>query len=319
MARLSAILTLIATLVAGSVAHADKGTALATGGAPARADVDSIAQVWQTWNNCGPASVVMALSTIGVDASQEEARLALRGEDIRRGMPSRNVDPWLRSKYGLRAIARTNGTQDQLKRFVASGIPVVVTQWLEDPPSRIAHYRIVRGYDDARGVFYVNDPVRGPNLALSYDWFEENWKVFAYRYLVVYRTADEARVKNLVGEDWDEATMRERLYERAGASALAQGRQSAWFGYGEAAYQYGKFAEAVGAFERGLALGPATGVFTLRVSYPMSLRLIGREAGAGAAFSRFASLGTAPVATPNTADPIALALFASRHPVLRAE
>src|SRR5258708_31613766 len=46
---------------------------------PARADVGPMRHLWQSLNNCGPASVVMALSTFGIEADQEEARLALPG------------------------------------------------------------------------------------------------------------------------------------------------------------------------------------------------------------------------------------------------
>src|SRR3989442_15587316 len=123
-------------------ARADEGTALALREPEARGDVGAMGHVFQTWNNCGPASVVMALSNFGIDASQEEARLALRGPDIRRGMPAQNVDPWMRSRFGLRAVARTDGTADQLKRFVANGFPVLVTQRLDDVSPRIAHYRV---------------------------------------------------------------------------------------------------------------------------------------------------------------------------------
>ncbi len=312
------LLALVMTFTAAPIARADDTSVVALREPAARADVGPMTHVWQTWNNCGPASVVMALSAIGIDASQEEARLVLRGEDIRRGMPAQNVDPWLRARFGRRAVARTNGTADQVKRFIANGFPVVVTQWLEDA-SRLAHYRVVRGYDDGRAVFYVNDPMRGANAALSYDWFVENWKPFSYRYLILYRPEDEARVKALVGGDWDEIAMRERLYLRAGADASRQGTAASWLAQGEAAYQYGRFAEAVAAFERALTLGSGTGVFTLRVSYPMSLRLVHRDADADAAFAAFASLASSPVRAPDAADPIALAIFASRFERLIAE
>ncbi len=319
MRRAAPLLVLVVALASAPIAHGDESSTVALREPGARAELATMDHVWQTWNNCGPASVVMALSTLGLDVPQEEARLALRGEDIRRGMPAQNVDPWLRARSGLRAVARTNGTQDQVKRFIANGFPMIVTQWLDDPPSRIAHYRVVRGYDDARAVFYVNDPMRGANVALTYEWFVENWKPFGYRYLVVYRPEDEARVKALVGGDWDETLMRERLYLRARADVLRDGSATTWLSYGEAAYQHGKFAEAVTAFERGLASGQTSGVFTLRVSYPMALRLVYRAADAEIAFAKFSSLASSPVRAPDSADPIALALFASRFERLIAE
>lgn len=313
------LLVLVVALAApAQVARADDTSTLGLREAPARAELGAMSHVWQTWNNCGPASIVMALSSFGYDVSQEEARLALRGPDVRRGMPAQNVDPWLRARLGLRAIARTDGTVDQVKRLVANGFPVVVTQWLEDG-DRIAHYRVVRGYSDADRVFFVNDPMRGANVALTYDWFAANWRDFSYRYLVVYRPEDEAKVKALVGADWDEVAMRERLYLRTQVDAERLGTAGAWLAYGEAAYQYGKFAEAVAAFEHGLSLGSPTGIFTLRVSYPMSLRLEHRLGESDAASAKFASLTSATVHAPESADAIGLALFASRVPRLVAE
>lgn len=315
------MLALLLTAALPAAALAEGGdSVVAVREAGAAAAVGAMSHVWQTWNNCGPASVVMALSTLGVQASQEEARLALRGPDIRRGMPSGNVDPWLRARFGLRSVVRTNGTTDQVKTFVANGFPVLVTQWLDDSATRIAHYRVVRAYDDAKAVFYVNDPMRGAGVALGYDWFVDNWKSFSYRYMVLYQPEDEAVVKKIVGGDWDDLAMRERLYSRARSDALREGSGATpWLAYGEAAYQSGRFSEAVEAFERGLALGPASGIFTLRVSYPMALRLVYRLADSDRAFARFASLASTPLRVPDGADPIALALFAGRYERLTAE
>ncbi len=46
---------------------------------------------------------------------------------------------------------------DQLKAIVAAGYPVVcLTDWTLEYPGY--HYRVVVGYDDAKGVLYFNDP-----------------------------------------------------------------------------------------------------------------------------------------------------------------
>ena len=84
--------------------------------------------------------------------------------------------------------------------------------------------------------------------------------------------------------------MRDRFYARAKADAHAQDTSSAWLAYGEAAYQDGWFAEAVAAFERGMQLGSATGVFTVRSSYPQALRALGRQTDANTAAATLANL-----------------------------
>ncbi|MEA2661982.1 MAG: hypothetical protein QOH08_1554 [Chloroflexota bacterium] len=274
---------------------------------PVRANVGPMRHLWQSLNNCGPAAVVMALSTLGVTADQEEARLALRGPDVRRGMGPAPVDPWVNRLYGLRSVSRMNGTIDLMKHFVANGFAPMVTQWMQDPTiSRIAHWRTVRGYDDDLAVFYVNDPMLGANVPLSYEWFNANWQPFSYRWMVLYQPADAGRVQEIVGADWTEAGMRDRFYARAKADAYAQNTSSAWLTYGEAAYQDGWFAEAVAAFERGMQLGSATGVFTVRSSYPQALRAVGRQTEAATAAAALANLTTTPAAVVQSPDSYAL-------------
>jgi hypothetical protein len=249
--------------------------------APATAAFDEMKHVWQSLNNCGPASVVMALSTFGIDVSQEFARVPLRGTNILSGMGPQKVDGWVKENFGLRSVWRNNGTNDLLRRLVANGFAPMVTQWMQDPTiSRIAHWRVVRGYDDAKATFYVNDPMLGNFVPLSYNWFQNNWQSFSYRYMVIYDPKDDAQ---------------------------QQQTSFAWLAYGEAAYGYGLFREAVDAFERGMSLGSVTGVFTLRSSYPQALRALGRQNDANAAAQRLSTnSNSSTVAAPP--DPYALYL-----------
>jgi peptidase C39-like protein len=276
--------------------------------APASMVFDDMKHVWQSLNNCGPASVVMALSTFGIDVSQEFARVPLRGTNILSGMGPQKVDSWVNANFGLRSVWRNNGTNDLLRRLVANGFAPMVTQWMQDPSiSRIAHWRVVRGYDDAASTFYVNDPMLGNMVPLSYSWFQKNWQSFSYRYMVIYDPKDEALLKAVIGDDWNDAKMRKNFYERTKADASAQDTSAAWLAYGEAAYGYGLFREAVTAFERGMALGSVQGVFTLRSSYPQALRALGRQGDADAMQQRLStSASSSTVASPP--DPYALYL-----------
>lgn len=246
-------------------------------------DTPNMGHVWQSLNNCGPAAVVMALSTFGINESQEAARLALRGENVARGMGPGGVDAWVDQKHGLRAMWRNNGTNALVKTLVTNGFAPMVTQWMQDPNiSRISHWRTVRGYDDARGVFLVNDSMLGSGVQLKYDWFGANWQPFAYRYMVLYRPEDEPKLRAIVGDDWDPIKNRRGFYERARVEAEAWQTPASWLALGEASYQYGRHEEAVSAFEKGLALTSPTGVFWLRSSYPNALRALGRNAEADA-------------------------------------
>lgn len=244
-------------------------------------DMPLMSHVWQSMNNCGPAAVVMALSTLGIDESQEVARLALRGPDVARGMGPGGVDAWVAERHGVRAMWRTNGTNTLLKTLVTNGFAPMVTQWMQDPNiSRISHWRTVRGYDDARGLFLVNDSMLGRGVQLKYDWFGALWQPFSYRYMVVYRSEDEPKLRSIVGDDWDAQKNRRGFYERAKVEADAWQTPASYLALGEAAYQYGRHEEAVAAFEKALAVSSPTGVFWLRSSYPNALRALGRNAEA---------------------------------------
>jgi hypothetical protein len=282
--------------------------------APARVVIPEMKHVWQSLNNCGPASVVMALSTFGVDVSQEEARIPLRGSNVLSGMGPQRVDGWVKENFGLRSVWRNNGSNEMLRRLVANGFAPMVTQWMQDPSiSRIAHWRVVRGYDNARATFYVNDPMLGNGVPLGYQWFQDNWQPFSYRYMVIFDPKDEALLKAIVGDDWNDVNMRQNFYERAKDEARAQDTMAAWIAYGEAAYGYGMFAEAVEAFEHALGLGSVQGVFTLRSSYPQALRALGRHEEADRVAQRL-STNTSSSTVASPPDPFALYLaFVRAH------
>ncbi len=278
--------------------------------APARVVFPEMKHVWQSLNNCGPAAVVMALSTLGVDANQETARLALRGSDVRRGMGPQGVGPWVKENFDLRSTWRNGGTIDTIKTLVANGFAPMVTQWMQDPwVSRIAHWRTVRGYDDAASVVYVNDSMLGNMVSLPYEWFGRNWQSFSYRYMVIYKPEDEKLLSAIMGPQVSDAVMRRDLYQRAKSEALTQNTNFAWLAYGEAAYSFGMFEEAVAAFEKGLAMGSPSGVFGLRNSYPQALRALGRQQDAERAAQQLNSISVVPssgvVAPP---DPYAVYL-----------
>ncbi len=106
--------------------------------------------------------------------------------------------------------------------------------------------------------------------------------------------------------------MRQRYYERARREALERHDSASFLAYGEAAYQNGMFAEAVGAFERGLALGSAEGVFTLRSSYPQALRALGREQDASSVQQRVNGITPVPATVAPAPDGFALQLALER-------
>ncbi len=106
--------------------------------------------------------------------------------------------------------------------------------------------------------------------------------------------------------------MRDAYYERARQEALVRRDPASLLAYGEAAYQDGRFSEAVAAFEQGLARGSAEGVFTLRGSYPQALRAICREQDALRVQQRLSATALVPTVAAPPPDSTALRIAVER-------
>ncbi len=116
-----------------------------------------------------------------------------------------------------------------------------------------------------------------------------------------------------MGPQVSDAVMRRDLYERARSEAYAQNTNFAWLAYGEAAYAFGMFEEAVAAFEKGVAMGSASGVFGIRNSYPQALRALGRRDDADKVQAMMQGISLVPSAAAPPPDPYALWLAFQRE------
>lgn len=187
--------------------------------------IPSASYVSQTFNNCGPATLSMALSYFGQHITQDELREQMRpfnnpggGNDDKSVFASEFVE--YGHKYGMLGIARPNGTSELLKTFIANDIPVIVRTWLH-PHEDIGHFRIVRGYDDTKGVFIQDDSYEGRNLEYTYSTFDEIWKPFNYGYIVIYPSEKQEVVEKIVGQDIDENVAYKNALERANTNLAA--------------------------------------------------------------------------------------------------
>jgi len=211
---------------------------------------------YQRWNNCGPATLGIALSYFGYEFDQYYLAPILKPDP-----QDKNVNPEEMAQFarglGLKAVVRVNGTITKVKQLLSLGFPVVVEQWfIPHPNDEMGHYRVLRGYDDAKRAFVANDSYNGPEVWVPYGEFDPLWQVFNRKYLVIYRPEDEALVKAAIGEDWDDETMYARALERAREeAALAPDNPFAWFNMGSDYLALGRPEEAVEAFERARAIG----------------------------------------------------------------
>ena len=176
-------------------------------------------QVFQTFNNCGPATLSMALSWYGISVSQDELALKMRpyqvegGDNDDKTIFTSEFSGWAET-YGLKSVSRVNGTIDLLKLFTANEIPVVVKTWLK-PGEDIGHFRFFRGFDEAKQVVIVDDSYHGPNRRVSYYDFLSMWQPFNFGYIVIYKEEQEALVEAIIGLEMDEAVAWDNARQRA--------------------------------------------------------------------------------------------------------
>ena len=224
---------------------------------PALTDIQlqGFSHQWQTWNNCGPATITTNLSYFGRPETQADAALLLKPNK-----DDKNVSPHELAAYarttGLEAIVRQGGTIDQIKAFLSNDLPVLTETWLVHDGDGLGHYRLLIGYDEATGQFNTFDSLNGPNYKVDYDQFEADWRVFNRLYLVVFTPEQADTVAAIVGDDMDDTTMYEGLLAQAVSEAEANPDDAiAFFNQGEALTRLGRYQEAVVAFDRARELG----------------------------------------------------------------
>ena len=180
--------------------------------------------VYQSFNNCGPATLSMAMAWYGVKVSQEELAKNMRpfqhpkGDNDDKTIFTYEFVNWA-NEYGLEAIGRVNGDIELLKKFISNGIPVVVKTWLK-PNEDIGHFRFVTGYDENKQIIVQDDSYEGPNKKIGYFDFLTMWQAFNYSYVVVYTSDLKDNVESIIGEEIDEKVAWENALRRAGEESL---------------------------------------------------------------------------------------------------
>lgn len=227
---------------------------------PARAILEPPRWEKQDWNNCGPATLSLALHFFGWEGDQFTISGLLKPDRGDRNVNIEELAYFVRTRAGwLRAEYRVGGTLETLKRFVAAGFPVIVEKGTtidEAGGGWAGHYALVTGYDDTGRVFTTQDTYRGPDQRVPYPDFDANWQAFNRVYFLVYPEAKQAEVENLFGEDLDPDA------NRLKALATAQSETSqdpdnplAWFNQGSNLVYFERYGEAARAFDEAISLG----------------------------------------------------------------
>ena len=164
--------------------------------------------IFQTFNNCGPASLSMALSYYNIHITQEILGQNLRpyqnpqGDNDDKSVTLNELAEEAK-KYDLIPYHRPHGNIETLKAFIANDMPIITRTWLHENED-IGHYRVVKGYDDSTHELIQDDSFQNKNLRFSYDSFNTIWKKFNYEYLVLVPKEKQTIAREILGENVDE-------------------------------------------------------------------------------------------------------------------
>ncbi len=217
-------------------------------------------------NNCGPATLTMALRMYGWQGDQNDI-----AKIIKPVPQDRNVNPdelryFVLTQAGwLRAEFRVAGDLNLLKQLLAANYPVIIEEESKlDPQDTMgptddlwdAHYLLITGYDDANKVFTAQDSYHGADQKIPYDKLMTDWKPFNYLYMVIYLPQDETEVKSILGTNWDPDQNRQNALAISQAAITANPNDAfAWFDLGSTLVYLERYNEAAQAFDKAFTIG----------------------------------------------------------------
>ncbi len=211
--------------------------------------------VFQSFNNCGPASLSMALRFYGINVSQEELGASLRPYQVPGGdnddkSVTLNELAEKSTEYGFIPYHRPNGNIEMIKSFITYDMPVITRTWLHRDDD-IGHYRVVKGYDSKTNQIIQDDSFENKNLWYSNDEFNDLWKKFNYEYLVLVPLDKKEIADAILGTESDEKKSWEKAVENARKEvSINPDDIYSRFNLSVALYNTGQYKESVDEFEK---------------------------------------------------------------------
>lgn len=216
------------------------------------------------WNYCAPANLSMALSFWGWQGNRDIVGPYLKPDEKDKNVMPYEMAAYVQENTDLMVFSRVGGNLELLKRFIASGYPVLVEKgtFLRDLTgvvSWMGHYQVVTGYDDTQEIFITQDSFVKENHEVSYTDMIKGWRAFNYAYLIIFSPEKEAEVTALLGADADETTNYQNAALKAsneiyGLAGIDQ--YFAWFNRGSSLVNLQDYAGAAAAYDESFAIYP---------------------------------------------------------------
>ena len=239
---------------------------------PVEYRLDGFQHKFQTWNNCGPATLAMALSYFGEAVTQEQTAAILKPNPEDRNVSPDEMAAYVNEQTPHKALFRANGSLEGLKRLIANDIPVIIETGI-NPPGEFrwlgwyGHYLLIVAYSDEEESFWVYDswfgtseePLKNAHLdgrIVSYEDLAADWSQFNRNYIALYRPKQQALVSALIGEDMEDQSMWETALLRSKEEIEIDAENPFyWFNLGTNYAALQQHEEAAIAFDQARAIG----------------------------------------------------------------
>lgn len=211
----------------------------------------------QKWNNCGPATITMALSYYGWRQDQTAAAAALKPNREDKNVSPHELAAFVEAATNLKAIVRMGGDLDLLKLLVSQEFPVIIeTAAMFEAYDWIGHYRALVAYDDSYQLFYFFDSFLGvgdsaQGVVETYEKVDQDWQAFNRTFIVVYPPQQEGLLRSLLDSHWQPQDAAQIAFEAAQEEARRQPQNPfAWFNMGTSLVEMERYQEAAAAFDQ---------------------------------------------------------------------
>jgi len=229
---------------------------------PASINLTGFLHEYQTWNNCGPATLAMALSFWGWKGNQQPIAAFTKPNSRDRNVMPYELTAYVEEETDFEVLSRAGGDVDLLRRFIASGVPVIIEKGFEGPKLEgwMGHYVLVTGYNDSEQRFTLEDSFYGPDQVMTYLDLESSWRAFNFTFLVVYPSERKEEIESILGPYLDEIHGYSLAAQLASNEIFAlTGRDQffAWFNRGTNLMRLQDYAGAAEAYDEAFGLYPA--------------------------------------------------------------
>jgi hypothetical protein len=211
----------------------------------------------QTWNNCGPANITMALSYYGWTRDQ-----AFAGDILKPNREDKNVSPhelaeFVNERSDIKGLWRMGGSLNILRALIANEFPVIIERGhMFEGYDWLGHYQTLVGYNDNQRTFVIYDSFLGEGIFESYDAVDQGWRDFNRAFVVVYDPAREARLMEILGDLAEPDLAATSAFNTAQEEARLNPQDAfAWFNMGTSLTALERYQEAAYAFDRATSIG----------------------------------------------------------------